>query len=651
MSRTYSPRQIALGVIALAILVYANTLANGFVYDDISIVQSNPYITDWRRIPWLFTKGYWSHKAGGGGNYRPLAVVTFALEYAVWGIAPMGYHLTNILLHAANVGMVFHVLRLYRASLGVAGVSALVFAVHPVHTDAVASVVGRGELLGMFFGGLMWWAWVNARQAGRRSRDRAQPKLRGVWRWRGAAALAYLAALLSKENMITLPAALWLAEVLHARRACLAHGMWTTRLSCLWHLTRPFWVLAVPLVPYFWLRSLAGEGVSQVAGVGAVPLAGYTLWQRAVIMLESGLTWYRLLFVGYPLRPHYDGLNVTVTLDWTWGKLAGLLLNGGLVVALWLTWRRAPLVAFAIGFWFITLAIVSNVPIPLGALFGERWLYVPSAGYAVAFGYGVWLAWGKAGQGRWVASAWQLRPETIQLCLLLMAGCTIGSYVYRTTHRNLDWRDNYTLFSRFIETDPQHPTGYVNIGDVIMRSQPEQARVFYEKALELEPRQAVAGLTLAAIDIGAGAFEPARKRLERMLTKEPPDLPLPSNHWSLTHALYAQSLAALGERERGRQEAQTALRYAPDAPQALLTAGEAFVSVGERSTAIEVYRRLVSLLPHAGGPRARLGVLLLEAGDAAAAERELTIAAQQLPDSPLVKDWLEQARRQAAIQP
>jgi hypothetical protein len=89
---------MGIAVVALALLVYANTLANGFAYDDISIVQTNPYITDWRQIPWLFTKGYWSHKSGGVGNYRPLTIVTFTVEYALWGLAPLGYHLTNVLL-------------------------------------------------------------------------------------------------------------------------------------------------------------------------------------------------------------------------------------------------------------------------------------------------------------------------------------------------------------------------------------------------------------------------------------------------------------------------------------------------------------------------------------------------------------------------
>lgn len=80
------------------------------------------------------------------------------------GERPAGYHLVNILLHAANVAWLFYLLRRYRVAVGLASLAAALFAVHPVHTEAVANIVGRAELLGMFFGGLMWWAWLQGRE-------------------------------------------------------------------------------------------------------------------------------------------------------------------------------------------------------------------------------------------------------------------------------------------------------------------------------------------------------------------------------------------------------------------------------------------------------------------------------------------------------
>ncbi|MFQ3639471.1 MAG: hypothetical protein SNJ62_05615, partial [Chloracidobacterium sp.] len=203
--QSLSPRSLALVLAGIAVLVYANTLGHDFAYDDWLVIVDNPGVrlADWRAL-WL--RGYWGHVTGGGGNYRPLTVTTFAVEYWLWGARPAGYHLTNVLLHAANVMWLFALLRRYRVPVGVAALAALIFAVHPVHTEAVANVAGRSELLGMVFGGLMWWAWLEGRIGG----------VPG-WFWRGGAALAYLAAVLSKENMIVLPAALFVAEWLVGR--------------------------------------------------------------------------------------------------------------------------------------------------------------------------------------------------------------------------------------------------------------------------------------------------------------------------------------------------------------------------------------------------------------------------------------------------
>ena len=101
-----SPRRTVVLLISLAVAVYLNTLGNAFAYDDVPIIVNNPSVhqLDWSA---LWRRGYWSHVTGGGGNYRPLTVSTFAVEYQLWGERPAGYHLVNILLHAANVAWLF----------------------------------------------------------------------------------------------------------------------------------------------------------------------------------------------------------------------------------------------------------------------------------------------------------------------------------------------------------------------------------------------------------------------------------------------------------------------------------------------------------------------------------------------------------------
>src|SRR5438067_8811884 len=137
--------------------VYAPSLRNGFVWDDTALVQRDPFIRSWRLIPegfchFLFTD------ATASNFYRPLQRLTYTWDYAWFGFAPWGYHLSNIVLHAAAAVMLFLFLEKIAASFGVArgrffaALAALIWAVHPLHTSAVCYVAGRADLLAVLFG-------------------------------------------------------------------------------------------------------------------------------------------------------------------------------------------------------------------------------------------------------------------------------------------------------------------------------------------------------------------------------------------------------------------------------------------------------------------------------------------------------------------
>ncbi|MFQ3582814.1 MAG: tetratricopeptide repeat protein [Chloracidobacterium sp.] len=613
-SRNFLPSRWVGGACSLLALgVYANTFQHGFAFDDLGLILHNPTIIDWRQIPALFAQGYWGHKVGGGGNYRPLTVTTFALEYGLWGSHPTGYHVVNVLLHACNTWLLFHLLRLYRASLGIAGIAALVFAVHPVHVEAVASIVGRAELLGFFCGSLMWWSW-----------RRATCVHRLVSGWRLLAVAAYLGALLSKENFIVLPAALWLAEALRARRRLTSLRAWS-------RLTLPFGSLALALVPYFGLRALANEGVEQVSGVGNIPLDGYTLGQRVVTMASAGLEWYRLLLIGYPLKPWYDGFNVNIEPTWTWRTTIGLCLTLALILIGLAAWRRAPLVSFGLGLWFITLALVSNIPIPLGTLIAERWLYAPSVGYAIAVSYGAFFLWRRPANG-------------YRALVVVWLGVMVGSYTYGTTRRNMDWKNHFTLFRRFIQTDPTHAIGYVNVASCLVETNVPLARALYEKALTLDERLLIPRLQLAEFDLDEGRLPEACARLRRLLNEEPPDLPLPSQDWALAHALSARALATTGQADAALQEALTAQRYAPAEPRVLITVGRTFTQLGHYAAATQAFQHLVTLFPDETDYRRYLGESLLAEQRPAEAIRELEAVLRARPNDDSARRLLDEAR-------
>ncbi|UCG33755.1 MAG: hypothetical protein JSU68_03790, partial [Phycisphaerales bacterium] len=154
---THSPAVVYLVVALAALAVYLNTLPNGFVYDDVTIIERNErirtltdpaaiWLTDWWYVPAEQTEDRHRDRL-----YRPLVIQTFALNYAVSGLNPWSYHAFNVIAHVLVCVTVVSLTRRLFAGLPLAAWTGLLFAVLPVHTEAVAGVVGRADLMGALF--------------------------------------------------------------------------------------------------------------------------------------------------------------------------------------------------------------------------------------------------------------------------------------------------------------------------------------------------------------------------------------------------------------------------------------------------------------------------------------------------------------------
>ena len=195
----------------LAAGVHLNSLANGFALDDYFVIERNPQVQGLDRLGNAVTGAYLPTGPARLGMYRPVTSATFAVDWDLWDARPFGFHLVNVLLHAAVTALVFALLLELGTGLFAAAAAGAIFAVHPVHVEAVANVVGRAEILAALFFLLACIAFL---------------RLRPGWRTAAVAGLLYLGALLSKEIGVTLPAALLLLQVeaLLARRLPGPHG-------------------------------------------------------------------------------------------------------------------------------------------------------------------------------------------------------------------------------------------------------------------------------------------------------------------------------------------------------------------------------------------------------------------------------------------
>jgi len=484
----------------VAMIVFANTLRNDFVLDDpmALALAEQPIVS-------LFT-----HRYG-------LAYVTIKLERLFWSSAS-GFHFTNVLLHAfcsALVGVT--ALRLTR-SLCAALLCAVLFAVHPAHVEAVASIENRKDLLAMACTATIVLLWT----------VRSRP----IWTY-AAAFLAFWVGLWAKDvaTVGVLGVLLWM-DLLDGR----ARGV---------RLRDGIARAAVPLLPF--LTSAAVVAVIS-AGNPAVLFAHdsiateFTGWglstYRDVIASSAAAVLDVARLLVYPARLSADWPRPTA--HPVWGALLALVWVATAVAAA----RRAPTVSLAMAWIPLTYLPVSNI-VPLTPHFvAERYLYVPSFGFCLLVGVALHAAIRRGPRTH--------LPRMIVISILVAA--IVGMAAIRTIARNREWRDSVTLWSAALRTVPGG-TGMIHgeLGLALLNlGRDHEAIEHLQRAIEMQPEIADynnnLGLALLSVNRPADAVT----YLERALVRRPDDLAV---HYNL-----GKALAQLGRRE----EAAVHLRRAMD---------------------------------------------------------------------------------------
>ncbi len=479
-------------VLLLALGAYALSVGHGFAYDDVYIIERNPLLHtlgNWREI---LAATWWPDAV-----YRPFTGLTLAVDWTLSGGDPRWFHVVNVLLHVAATGMVFFLARRMLSGLG-ATAAAAVFAVHPVHVEAVANVVGRAEVLATLFalGAVVLYRW-----------DGELAEVGDAGGRRALASFGALGCLLlglaSKETAFVTPGLLLLVDWLAGRR--LRDG-WADAVRRHWVL----WFGSIALT-LEWLWIWVGV-VGELEGGGVAPaLMGEGLVGRAAVMAAVVPEYFRLLVLPAELSADYspnflpvgDGLGLREVLG-----VGVLILGVGVAVAFR---RRAPVVPFALAWVAGSLLIVSNILVPTEVLLAERTLYLPSVGAVLLFGVG----FGWIGERRPVAGA-------LAAALLVALGMT------RTVTRVPVWRDNTTLLPQLVRDAPGSfrsywVSGYLHYaagdstrGEELLRQAlriyPLHASLWTDLAQQLEAQgrwRAAAGAFNAAFRIDSTRLIPA----------------------------------------------------------------------------------------------------------------------------------------------
>lgn len=409
----------AAAVSALAIAAFAMTIGYQFVYDDVRIIVERPDLQDLSRWREILAAPWWNDEL-----YRPLTRLSLAFDWTVSDGSPALFHAVNVLAHGAVTAGVYAVARAW-VGRPAAGIAAALFAIHPVHVEAVASVVGRAEI---FATGFTLLAVLAYRWDG--SLAQAAD---GSWR-RAVASFGTLGALVaglaSKESAFAIPGLLLLVDWLEGslRGHGFAHRVKT-------HL--PLWAACL-VVAVGWLV-LRADLLGTLAGDKAGPgLYGQGFANRLLIMAPVFLEYVRLLVFPLELSADYSPDFLRAEPALTFRATIGFAV---LLLFIWaaIAQRRdVPVVTTSLAWLGGTLLIVSNLIVPSGVLLAERSLYLPSVGLLIGIG---WVA-----QDAWSGKRRRLVIPAVILVLALGFA--------RTVTRAPVWRNQDTFFPALVRDAP-----------------------------------------------------------------------------------------------------------------------------------------------------------------------------------------------------
>jgi tetratricopeptide (TPR) repeat protein len=601
------PFRVTALVFVVALAVAAPSVGNGFVFDDVGVIAENEIVHQ-LDLARLVTAPYWPPDRGSA-MWRPLALVAFAVQWGVGGGSPAVFHLTSVLLYAVVSGLVaLLALRLFTPRLGL--VAGTLFAVHPVHVEVTANVVGQVEILaalGYLGGMLAVWYRTHAASAGSRRIQLA------------AVTLCLAAGLASKEHCVTFPGVVvvlwWL--------------VWS-RGSHTWRaLVRREWpvlaISAILVTGYLVARGPIAYGLAATGGA-AVGLEVDSPLSRAVVMLPVSLKWLELLFI--PIRLSADYSLRHLVPDPVFGPVHGtaLIIWIVLLYSIWRAKRALPALAFGAALFVVTVSVVSNIVVPIGVLLAERLLFLPSVGWAFAAG------------ALLVAVEGQIQAARARRMLWLAAMLVAALFAARSATRALVWHDKDVFFTQLLRDAPQSFRAHWVIGDMAFeRGDSALGEREMRIALQLNPDHPYLLEELGLRYETTGRYEPAIPLLAHAVAVD-------SNRLSSALPL-ARALARTGRAAEALAVLDAMSRLHGETRGIALVRGEAVLLAGDAEAAFGILSDLLQQDPRVWTVRGMVAEAAARSGRCEVALAQVDTALQLAPGEVheglrVIRDWV-----------
>lgn len=552
---------LLLGVISF--MVYANTLKNGYVLDDVNAINKNVIVTKGiSAIPEIlstpYRRGYWITP---NDYYRPLSLVMFATEYQFFGKEPAAFHFFNILIFAGCVIFLFFFLDNFfeRKKTAVAFIASLIYAVHPIHTEVVANIKSLDELLCFFFAFLSLTIFLNYIRTGKTAQLLA-------------GALCFLLSFLSKETVISFLAVIPFIFLFY-RNENRKRSIYVTITAVV--------VTVVFLCIRFSVLNAYHAG--EIASIPFIdnPLAKTDLPYASRIATAISILGYdiRLLIIPYPLICIYSYNSIPFVNFGNPGVIFSLLFYISLIV--FCIWRfrkdRKDPFVFGIVFFMITMSLFSNLIFLIPANMGERFMFFSSVGFTLIVAL---LIEKLLRKGTETDLAFLKNGKVLALIIPICL-----AYAVTSVARNSDWEDNYKLFSADLKKSPNDSKLYYYVGSelerTIVNNEKDPAKqqailkdaiTYLNKSLAIYPDFREAQADLGAAYFRTAQYDSAEFYGKKALAQIPDNIDAINNLAAVygTEKKYAQCIE-LYERE---------MKIAPDKAYPFTNAGLSFFFAG-----------------------------------------------------------------------
>jgi Tfp pilus assembly protein PilF len=578
----FSPRRRgifpAVVLILLGVVCYANSLHNGFVWDDETQIVWNRLLRSWEFVPRFFTTDMapvYGASAESVHFYRPVWMLSQFIDFQLWGENPFGFHLTNLVLHVANGVLMFALITALdiRARYGL--LASAIFVCHPAHTETTTFIAGRTAELCVFFMLASLLLFLKFMTVGREG---------GMRRFLlvGSAACFGVAAL-SKETAVTLLGIIAAAALLLPASPSLRRRDWSMILS----------MFGLVTGAYLLVRGLV------LARMMYPP--EFSLPERFLLMLRA-----LAAQIGLTVAPHELHIDRTLLID---GWRGTVLTGEGVVAFVALTllgiwsYRRERRITFGLVFFAAAFSLTSNL-VPLNATFAERWLYWPIVGLAIAFAAGL-------------EYAGDIVPHATE-AVVVAGWMGVGVFSVMTITQNRVWRNDRTLFETAIARGANTARPHVSLAAYYMKTGDfTQARQQLDDTLRRQPHDVSALRTLGMLLTMQKQYSQARDWFEKTLSIAPADTP--SAVW----------LAAVQEHLGEVSLAEQTLRSATErtsTSMAALKLAEFYTRHNRLDEAEQILRDWLAKDNMDAAAHNMLGTVLFRNGDLAEAEREFRLA-------------------------